>query len=120
MDQAILNSPHGRDIRFHAHPQTNFRLHEQTGPMVIGQGDGVRIVDLDGRRYLDGMAGLWCTSLGFSNRRLADAAHAQMLKLPYQQTFAHRSSEPVIDLAEVLLAKAPVPMSKAMLQASGS
>lgn len=120
MDQAILNSPHGRDVRFHAHPQTNFRLHEQTGPMVIGHGDGVRIVDLDGRSYLDGMAGLWCTSLGFSNRRLADAAYAQMLKLPYQQTFAHRSSEPVIDLAEALLAKAPVPMSKVMFQASGS
>lgn len=120
MDQAILNSPHGRDVRFHAHPQTNFRLHEQVGPMVIGHGDGVRIVDLDGRRYLDGMAGLWCASLGFSDRRLADAAYAQMLKLPYQQTFAHRSSEPVIDLAETLLAKAPVPMSKVMFQASGS
>lgn len=120
MDQAFLNSPHGRDVRFHAHPQTNFRLHEQAGPMVIGQGDGVRIADLDGRRYLDGMAGLWCASLGFSDRRLADAAYTQMLKLPYQQTFAHRSSEPVIDLAEALMAKAPVPMSKAMFQASGS
>ena len=120
MDQALLNSPHGRDMRFHAHPQTNFRLHEQVGPMVIGKGDGVRIADLDGRHYLDGMAGLWCASLGFSDRRLADAAYAQMLKLPYQQTFAHRSSEPVIDLAEALLAKAPVPMSKAMFQASGS
>ncbi|HEY4296304.1 MAG TPA: aminotransferase, partial [Paraburkholderia sp.] len=52
--------------------------------------------------------------------RLADAAHRQMLKLPYQQTFAHRSSRPVIELAARLLERAPVPMSKVMFQSSGS
>src|SRR5699024_7857251 len=69
---------------------------------------------------IEGMSGLWCASLGFSNKRLADAAYAQLLKLPYQQTFAHRSNEPTIDLAEKLLALAPVQMSKVMFQCSGS
>ena len=114
------NSPYARDIAFHAHPQTNMRLHETVGPLIVERGEGVYVVDNDGNRLLEGMAGLWCTSLGFSEKRLADAAYRQMTTLPYQQTFAHRSSGPVIDLAEALLARAPVPMGKVMFQASGS
>ncbi len=120
MPSEMSNSPQGRDIRSHAHPQTNFRAHEKIGPMIIESGNGVRIRDTDGRTFIDGMAGLWCTALGFSERRLMDAAYRQMQKLPYTQTFAHRVSEPVIDLAETLLQHAPVPMSKVMFQASGS
>ncbi|WP_076858369.1 aminotransferase [Bradyrhizobium mercantei] len=115
-----LNSFEARDIASHAHPQTNLRLHETIGPLVIERGDGVFVIDKDGNRFLEGMAGLWCAALGFSERRLAEAAYRQMSKLPYQQTFAHRSNDTVIELSEMLLARAPVPMSKVMFQASGS
>lgn len=114
------NSLAGRDISTHLHPQTNMRLHEEIGPMVIDRGEGVHVVDTDGNRLIEGMAGLWCASLGFNNRRLADAAHRQLMQLPYQQTFAHRSNEPAIDLAELLLARAPKGMAKVMFQSSGS
>jgi 4-aminobutyrate--pyruvate transaminase len=114
------NSPYARDIATHVHPQTNMRAHEAVGPLVIDRGEGVFLIDIEGRRMLDGMAGLYCASLGYSEKRLAEAAYRQMLKLPYQQTYAHRASEPVIDLAEKLLSVAPVPMSKVMFQASGS
>ncbi len=79
------NSPFARDAAFHLHPQTNLRLHEQIGPTVIRGGEGVHVVDVDGNRFIEGMSGLWCAALGFSNRRLADAAHRQLLALPYQQ-----------------------------------
>ncbi|AXL53443.1 aminotransferase [Paraburkholderia caffeinilytica] len=108
------------DIDHHLHPQTNLRQHEEVGPLIIESGDGPYVVDTDGNRYFEGMSGLWCASLGFSEKRLADAAHRQMSKLPYQQTFAHRSSRPVIELAARLLERAPVPMSKVMFQSSGS
>ncbi|WGD29721.1 aminotransferase [Ancylobacter sp. WKF20] len=114
------NSPYLRDIRFHLHTQTDARVHEETGPFIARQGDGVFIIDPEGNRLLEGMAGLWCTSLGFSEKRLADAAYAQMLRMPYHQNFAHRSSDPVIDLAEALIARAPQPMSKVMFLGSGS
>lgn len=114
------NSSFMRDIEVHLHPQTNSRLHEEIGPLIADKGDGIYITDTEGNRYLEGMSGLWCASLGFSNKRLADAAYAQLLRLPYQQTFAHRSNDPAIDLAEMLLAKAPSPMSKVMFQTSGS
>jgi 4-aminobutyrate---pyruvate transaminase len=115
-----MNSLSQRDIAHHLHPQTNLRHHEEKGPLIIESGDGPWVVDTQGNRYFEGMSGLWCASLGFSERRLAEAAYRQMLKLPYQQTFAHRSSAPVIELATRLLEVAPVPMSKVMFQSSGS
>lgn len=115
-----MNALEQLDIDHHLHPQTNLRQHEKTGPLVIESGDGPYVVDTEGRRYFEGMSGLWCASLGFSEKRLADAAYRQMQKLPYQQTFAHRSSRPVIELAARLLERAPAPMSKVMFQSSGS
>ena len=110
----------GRDIAYVVHPATNLRLHETVGPLIIERGEGVRIVDTKGQSYIDGMAGLWCASLGFDEPRLTEAATRQMRQLPYQSTFAHRSNEPSIALADALIARAPVPMSKVIFQSSGS
>ena len=55
------------DTRHHLHPYTQLRQLEQEGPLVIVRGDGVHVVDEHGQRYLEGMAGLWCASLGFSD-----------------------------------------------------
>jgi 4-aminobutyrate--pyruvate transaminase len=109
-----------RDIRYHMHPQTNAASHEKIGPTIVTGGDGCYFIDETGKRYLDMHAGLWCTSLGFSEKRLKEAAARQFDRLAYSQTFGHRASEPVIELAEKLVALAPVPMSKAMFQCSGS
>jgi 4-aminobutyrate--pyruvate transaminase len=117
---ADLNSPFARDVAHHLHQQTNLRLHEAEGPLLIERGEGVHVVDSDGNRLIEGMAGLWCASLGFSEKRLADAAARQLQRLPYMQTFAHRSSEPVVDLSSELVAMAPAPMSKALFACSGS
>ena len=79
-----------RDIAYHMHPFTNMRRLESEGPFVIMRGDGIRVFDEAGRDYIDAMAGLWCTSLGFSEKRLAEAAYKQMLELPYASTFGQR------------------------------
>ncbi len=109
-----------RDIATSIHPYTNLKLHETEGPLVITEGDGVFVRDEDGKRYLEGLAGLWCVSLGFSERRLAEAAYRQMLKLPFYHTFAHKATDIGIELAEKLLSIAPVPMSKVFFVNSGS
>jgi len=66
------------------------------------------------------MAGLWCTALGFGEERLVEAAAAEMRKLPFYHHFTHKSHDVGIELAERLLAMAPVPMSKAFFANSGS
>src|SRR5512135_3086424 len=109
-----------RDLAYHLHPSTNLRQVVSEGPLVITRGDGVYVFDEHGNRYLEGMAGLWCASLGFSEKRLAEAAYKQMLELPYASTFGQRSHPKVIELAEKLISLMPVPMSKAFFNNSGS
>jgi 4-aminobutyrate--pyruvate transaminase len=109
-----------RDIASTIHPYTNLKLHETEGPLVITEGDGVFVRDENGKSYLEGLAGLWCASLRFSERRLAEAAYRQMLKLPFHHTFAHKATDIGIELAEKLLSIAPAPMSKVFFVNSGS
>ena len=116
----LANSAQARDIAYQVHPQTNLKLHQTEGPLVVEKGDGAYVYDDSGNRYLEGMAGLWCASLGFSERRLAEAAYEQMKTLPYYHTFNGRAHPTSIDLAEKLIEIAPVKMSKVLFQSSGS
>ena len=114
------NSASARDVATVLHPFTNLKTHEEEGPFIIDRGSGVHVTDENGKTYIEGMSGLWCTSLGFSERRLIDAAARQMAELPYNQTFLGRSHATTIDLAERLLSLSPVPMSKILFANSGS
>ena len=114
------NSLAARDIANVLHPYTDLKMHSEVGPIVITRGKGVRVWDDTGKEYIESVAGLWCASLGFSNERLAKAAYDQMLKLPFYHAFTAKSHEPVIDLAEMLIERAPVPMSKVFFANSGS
>jgi 4-aminobutyrate--pyruvate transaminase len=109
-----------RDINHVVHPYTNFKAVEASGPLIIERGEGVYIYDDQGRRYLEGMAGLWSTSLGFSEPRLAEAAARQFAKLPYSQIFGGRSHEPGILLAEKLTRMAPGGLNRVLFANSGS
>jgi 4-aminobutyrate--pyruvate transaminase len=115
-----LKSLAARDVRSVIHPFTDLAHHVEEGPMVLSRGEGVYVIDEHGYRYLEGMAGLWCANLGFSEARLVDAAHEQMTCLPTYHMFGGKSHRPAIELAERLLAMAPVPMSKALFTCSGS
>lgn len=114
------NSPEARDIQYHLHSYTNARRHQEVGPMILEKGDGIYVEDNNGKRYIEGMAGLWSVAVGFSEQRLVDAATKQMQELPYYHNFGHRSHGPAIDLAEKLVTMAPVPMSKTFFTNSGS
>ena len=109
-----------RDQSFHLHPSTNLRSVLNDGPLVITRGEGVYVYDDQGRRYLEGMAGLWCASLGFSEARLVAAAERQMRQLPYYHSFSGKVPGPVTELAAELMRWAPVPMGRVLFANSGS
>ena len=79
-----------------------------------------RVFDDDGNRYIEGLSGLFCASLGFSEERLVEAATRQMRKLPFYRSFGHKTNEPSVELAERLIGLAPAPMSKVFFANSGS
>ena len=114
------NSTAARDIAYALHPYTDHKAHLVNGPMVIARGKGVRVFDDQGKDYIESVAGLWCASLGFDNERLVKAATDQMRKLPFYHSFTGKSHEPMVDLAEMLIERAPVPMSKVFFANSGS
>jgi 4-aminobutyrate--pyruvate transaminase len=91
-----------KDVENVLHPATNFHAHRETGPLVIERGEGIYVYDNHGKRYLEGLAGLWCVALGYGEQALIDAATQQMSKLAYGHMFASRSHEPGILLAEKL------------------
>ncbi|MFN8831828.1 MAG: aminotransferase [Labrys sp. (in: a-proteobacteria)] len=116
----MLTNLQTRDIETIVHPYTNLDAIRRTGPHVIERGKGVWLYDAQGKPHLEGMAGLWCTALGWGNEELVEAAATQMSKLPFAHLFSGKSHDPAIDLAEKLKDLAPVPISKVFFACSGS
>jgi len=69
-------------------------------PLIMESGEGSWVTDIDGNRYLDGMAGLWCVNVGHGRMEIAEAAAEQMKKLAY--TTLVQSHIPAIELAAKL------------------
>jgi len=109
-----------RDIETVIHPYTNLDGFRTSGPMIIERGEGIHVWDADGRKYIEGMAGLWCTSLGYSEQELIDAASEQMKQLPFTHVFGGKSHERAAEAAERLKAIAPHKASKVLFCGSGS
>lgn len=110
-----------QDVESLFHPYTPLAKQRETGPLVIKRGDGVYVEDDQGKRYLEAMSGLWCTSLGFSEQRLMNAAARQFQQLPYYHLFNGRANEPSIELSHRLIEKTKhLGMAKAMFANSGS
>ncbi|XP_068656086.1 probable gamma-aminobutyrate transaminase 3, mitochondrial [Aristolochia californica] len=72
-------------------------------PLVIDRSEGSYVYDINGKKYLDSLAGLWCTTLGGNEPRLVAAATAQLNKLPFYHSFWNRTTKPSLDLATELL-----------------
>ena len=109
-----------RDIETLAHPNTNLAQLRETGPLVIERGKGVYVYDNTGKAYLEGMAGLWCTALGYGNEELAETAAAEMRRIGFTHLYNGKSHDAAIELAEKLKEMAPVPISKVFFCNSGS
>ena len=121
----MAQSSSQRDLNSLIHPFTNIQSHLDTGPMVITHGKGICVYDEDGTEYLESMAGLWCTSLGWGEPRLVKAATQAMERLPFYHSFNSKVPAVTAELGERLLSLAPTSengpkMSKVFFANSGS
>jgi putrescine---pyruvate transaminase len=88
------------DLAHHMPAQADYQvIADQGGSRVIVRADGCRFWDIEGKSYLDGMAGLWCVAVGYGRAELAEVAYRQMLELPFYNTFFRTASPPPIELA---------------------
>ncbi|MDR3421173.1 MAG: aminotransferase [Xanthobacteraceae bacterium] len=109
-----------RDVETLVHPYVNLSSFRESGPLIIERGKGIYVYDTEGKPYIEGMAGLWCTALGYGNEELIETAATQMRKLSFAHLFTGRSHDPAIELGEKLKEIAPVPISKVFFCNSGS
>ena len=95
-----------RDLASVWHPFTQHAMWAYDAPLVIARGEGMYLVDSDGRRYLDGVSSLWVTVHGHGVPEIDDAIRRQLGTLDHS-TFLGLTHEPGIELAEKLLGTAP-------------
>src|SRR6185295_5991259 len=108
------------DLAHVLHPNTNLAALHRDGPLVLVRGEGIHVWDNRGKQYIEAMAGLWCTTLGYGDEELARVAYEQIKKLSFSHLFTGKSHEPGVLLAEKLVAMAPFAASRAFFGNSGS
>ena len=116
-----LSNAQTRDLNSLLHPLTNLKVLAERGPLIIERGEGVRVFDTAGRDYIEGMSGLWCTTLGWGDKELIRSRHRADAKLSYGHVFGGKSHEPAAALApEKLKEISPFPVGKVFFGCSGS
>jgi putrescine aminotransferase len=108
------------DAAHHFHPFTDHKALHAAKVRVITSAEGVYLHDSQGHKILDGMAGLWCVAVGYSQPELVNAAAAQMTKLPYYNMFFKTTTTPTVALAQRLARLAPEGLNHAFFASSGS
>lgn len=109
-----------QDRRFQIHPFTNHADLHKAGTHIVREGDACYFRDQEGRRILDGLAGLWCVNVGYNCAAIVRAVSEQMERLPYYPSFFNSTTEPPIKVAEFLAGKAPARVNRTVFSNSGS
>ncbi len=99
------------------YPTTNLKATEQ---LIIERGEGAYVYDNEGKRYLEGLAGLWCTALGYGNREVMETVQEQMATLPYSHMFGGKTHPQGMALADKLAGLVPVEDGRVFFGSSGS
>ena len=102
------------------HPWTDFATFHENGSLVVAESDGAYIFDSDGRRYLDGIGGLWCVNAGYGRAEIGRAMAEQATKMTYYSSFGHHTTIPVAELSAKLASLAPGPLNHVIYGSGGS
>lgn len=108
------------DVAHHLHPFTDPKYFDAKAPLVVTRAEGSHVWDADGRKILDGMAGLWCVNVGYGRKELIEASHAQMSELAYYNVFFQSATPPQIELSRVLSELTPEGLNHFFFTNSGS
>ena len=109
-----------QDADHHLHPFTAHPDLRQRGVRMITSAEGIYLYDSEGEKMLDGMAGLWCTQIGYGNDELVEAAASAMKTLPYYNLFFNTSNPSATELAAKIAEKTPEGLDQIFFACSGS
>jgi adenosylmethionine-8-amino-7-oxononanoate aminotransferase len=101
------------------HPFTQMRDWLAQDPLIIERGEGNYLIDVDGRRYFDGVSSLWCNVHGHRHPDLDAALHAQVDRIAHS-TLLGLANVPSMELAKALIAVAPRGLTRVFYSDAGA
>jgi len=84
------------------HPMIDPKETRANPPPIIVRGEGVHVIDADGRRMIDCQGGLWCVNAGYGREEIIEAATRQLNELPYYTNFPGSANAPAIRMSAKL------------------
>lgn len=108
------------DLKHNMHPFTDFSSFKKEGSLIMAESEGAYVYDTEGRKYLDGIAGLWCVNIGYGNEEMGQAMLEQTRRIPYYSSFGHLTTPPAVELSEKLANLAPKSLSHVFYGTGGS
>src|SRR4051794_41886434 len=96
-----------KDRDHFVHPWTHFDSFKQDGSLVMDRAEGAYVTDISGKRYLDGIGGLWCVNVGYGRAEIAEAMAAQAMRMAFYNPFVDTTNVPAAGLAGKLSRPAP-------------
>lgn len=120
MPNITSESAFDMDKKHFIHPYTDFSTFEDEGSQVITDATGMYVTDAQNKKYLDGIAGLWCVNIGHGRQEMADAISKQVTSMQYYNTFGHSTNEPASQLAAKLAQLAPSTLNHVFYGCGGS
>lgn len=120
LDQVDPKDIWQKDKDHFVHPWTHFDSFKKDGSLVMGRAEGAYVYDLSGKRYLDGIGGLWCVNIGYGRREIAEAISQQALRMAFFNPFVDTTNVPATELAAKLASLAPGDLNKVFFTCGGS
>lgn len=114
-----MNLLQEKDLKYIWHPCSQMKDYEELPPIIIKNGQGVYLYDMEGKEYLDVISSWWCNLFGHCNPKINQAIKKQIDRLEHV-IFANFSHEPAIDLCEALHEILPKELDKFHFSDNGS
>lgn len=107
------------DLKYIWHPCSQMKDYEELPPIIIKNGHGVHLTDIDGKDYIDIVSSWWCNLLGHCNPKINDSITKQLNTLEHV-IFANFSHTPAIELCRRLMEVIPKGLAKFNFSDNGS
>jgi putrescine---pyruvate transaminase len=120
LDQVDPQEIWRKDRDHFLHPWTHFDSFKKEGSLVMGRGEGAYVFDLAGKRYLDGIGGLWCVNMGYGREEIVAAIAEQARRLAFFNPFVDTTNVPAAELAARLADLAPGRLNHVFFTCGGS
>ena len=108
------------DLQHFWHPSTPIAEHMRTGPLILVEGEGIMLKDIEGREYIDAFGGLWNVAVGYGREELVEAASEQMRRVAYVPNYFGTANVPAIQLASKLAELTPPSLNRFFFTNGGS